>query len=85
MLTKVLALELAPHQIRVNAVAPGTTEMPMTAPLHATERRKTVEQINPLGRLGRPVDVANTALFLASDESEYYTGQMLQPDGGWYM
>ena len=85
MLTKVLALELAPHQIRVNAVAPGTTETPMTAPLHATERRKTVEQITPLGRLGRPVDVANTALFLASDESEYYTGQMLQPDGGWYM
>ena len=85
MLTKVLALELAPHQIRVNAVAPGTTETPMTVPLHATERRKAVEQITPLGRLGRPVDVANTALFLASDESEYYTGQMLQPDGGWYM
>jgi NAD(P)-dependent dehydrogenase (short-subunit alcohol dehydrogenase family) len=83
MLTKVLALELAPRQIRVNAIGPGVIETPMTASLRADEdRRRSLIAGTPLGRLGLPEDIANTALFLASDESSFFTGEILFPDGG---
>ncbi len=83
MLTKVLALEVAQHQIRVNAIGPGFIETPMTASLRADEqRRQAIINSVPLRRLGQPEDIANTALFLASDESSYFTGEILFPDGG---
>lgn len=83
MLTKVLALEVAPHQIRVNAIGPGFIETPMTAAARSDEERlRRILQQTPLGRLGQPVDIANTALFLASDESSFFTGEIIFPDGG---
>lgn len=83
MLTKVLALEVAEHGIRVNAIGPGYTETPMTASMSADEVRKQQLLASiPLHRLGQPEDISNTALFLASDESAYFTGEILFPDGG---
>jgi NAD(P)-dependent dehydrogenase (short-subunit alcohol dehydrogenase family) len=85
MLTKVLALELAQANIRVNAIGPGFIETPMTASMRSDEARvqRLIESI-PLRRLGQPGDIANTALFLASDESSYFTGEILFPDGGMF-
>jgi len=83
MLTKVLALEVAAQKIRVNAIGPGFIETPMTASMRSDERR--VQQLiagTPLGRLGTPLDIANTALFLASEESSFFTGEIIFPDGG---
>ena len=83
MLTKVLALELASAGIRVNAIGPGFIETPMTETLRADEEaRQRIVSTTPLGRLGQPLDIANTALFLASDESSFWTGEILFPDGG---
>ncbi len=85
MLTKVLAAELARDGIRVNAIGPGVIATPMTEEIQEDEARlaATLRRI-PLGRLGEPRDIANTALFLASDESAYFTGEILHPSGGWY-
>jgi NAD(P)-dependent dehydrogenase (short-subunit alcohol dehydrogenase family) len=83
MLTKVLALELAPHDITANAIGPGFINTPMTANIQQSEGfMKTLLQRVPLKRIGDPTDVANTALFLASEEGRYYTGSILHPDGG---
>ncbi|MFN0096054.1 MAG: SDR family NAD(P)-dependent oxidoreductase [Dehalococcoidia bacterium] len=83
MLTKMLAAELASQGIRVNAIGPGFIETPMTASVRANEeRRRAIESSTPLGRLGQPEDIANTALFLASDEASFFTGEILFPDGG---
>ncbi|MBI2766676.1 MAG: glucose 1-dehydrogenase [Chloroflexi bacterium] len=83
MLTKVLALELAAHRIRVNAIGPGFIETPMTASMRSDEDRlRALIASTPIGRLGVPEDIANSALFLASDESSFYTGEILFPDGG---
>jgi NAD(P)-dependent dehydrogenase (short-subunit alcohol dehydrogenase family) len=83
MLTKVLALELSPRRIRVNAIGPGWIETPMSsAELGDVGRRRALEQRIPLGRIGTPLDVANAALYLASEESGYLTGEILYPDGG---
>lgn len=86
MLTKVLGRELAPRGIRVNAIGPGYIETPMTAPIWSDEARSRaiLAQI-PMGRVGRPEEIANTALFLASDESSYFTGELLHPAGGWFV
>lgn len=83
MMTKGLALELAPHGIRVNAIAPGVilTEMTKEDLEEATVREEAVRKI-PLGRLGMPLDVARAALFLASDESDYITGSLIFVTGG---
>ncbi len=83
-LTKVMALALAPHGIRVNAVGPGTilTELAREAVLGDAAARAKILSRTPLGRLGEPVEVARTALFLASDDASYLTGQALYPDGG---
>lgn len=82
MLTKVLALELAPS-IRVNAIGPGVIETPMTASMRADEARvRQMVSTTPVGRLGIPQDIANTALFLASDEASFFTGEIIFPDGG---
>ncbi len=83
-LTKAAAVELAPHGIRVNAVAPTFVETPMTAPFLADAGfRAEVESRIPLGRLGRVEDVSAGVVFLASDAAALVTGTSLLVDGGW--
>lgn len=79
-LTKSLARELAPKNIRVNAVAPGITETDMVAALPKEVIEPLIKTI-PLGRIGKPIDIANAFLFLASDMASYVTGEILQVDG----
>ncbi len=79
--TKSAAKELAKRNIRVNVIAPGFIKTRMTGKLSSDIQQKVVEQI-PLGRMGEPQDIAEAALFLASDASRYMTGQVLVVDGG---
>ena len=79
-LTKSLARELAPFQIRVNAVAPGVTKTDMVAALPDAMIQPLIKT-SPLGRIGEPRDVANAFLFLASDLASYITGDILSVDG----
>jgi 3-oxoacyl-[acyl-carrier protein] reductase len=79
--TKSLAKEVAPYNIRVNALAPGFIDTDMTSTLGEKTRHKLVDTI-PLQRFGTPEEVAGAALFLLSDASRYITGQTLQIDGG---
>jgi NAD(P)-dependent dehydrogenase (short-subunit alcohol dehydrogenase family) len=83
-LTRVMALSLAPHDIRVNAVGPGTiaTELARKAVMDSPGARSRLLSRTPLRRLGEPDEVAGVALFLASDDSSYLTGQIVYPDGG---
>lgn len=80
-LTRSLALELAPSQIRVNCVAPGAIETDMVRVLGDDVRNMLVEE-TPLGRLGTPEDIAYAVAFLASDRASFITGQVLGADGG---
>lgn len=83
-LTKAMAVELAPLNIRVNAVAPTFIDTPMTAPFLAKpEFREWVTSRIPLGRLGTPAEVAAAVVFLASPASSLITGASLTVDGGW--
>lgn len=85
MMAKVMALELADKNIRVNAIGPGWIDTPMTGFLHEDQDAMAwAVGMTPVGRLGTADDVASTALFLASDESSFYTGQLLHPAGGMY-
>lgn len=79
-LTKSLARELAPFNIRVNAVAPGVTKTDMVAALPKEVIEPLIKTI-PLGRVGEPRDIANAFLFLASDLASYVTGEILSVDG----
>ncbi len=84
-LTKRLALELGPHNVNVNAIAPGFIRTEMLQFLDTDADRARLEALSRkavLNRVGTPEDVANLALFLASDESSYMTGQVLTLDGG---
>lgn len=83
-LTKSLAKELASRNIRVNAVAPGFIRTPMTGEL-SEERKKLMLEVIPLSRIGTPEEVADLVLFLASGESSYITGQVINVDGGMVM
>jgi len=80
-LTKSLALELAPYNITVNAIAPGLTDTDMTAGATPEEKKRALELI-PLGRIGQPTDIAYAAVFLASDRASFITGQTLNVNGG---
>lgn len=80
-MTRTMALELARYDITVNAIAPGFIDTEMTRGVPDEVREKVVRAI-PLRRMGRPEEVANLALFLASDESSYITGQVLFVCGG---
>lgn len=79
--TKSLAKEVAPYNIRVNAVAPGFIDSDMTAKLDEKYRKRLNETI-PGGRFGTPDEVARVVVFLLSDESKYITGEVIQIDGG---
>ncbi len=83
-LTKALAREVAPLGITVNAVAPGRVESPMTI-LTSPERNREALQRIPIGRFGAPEDIANSVLFLASEEAQYITGITLNVSGGYVM
>ncbi len=82
-LTKVMALALAPHGIRVNAIGPGSiaTDM-LAATMDDPEARKRVLSRTPLGRLGEPSEIAAIAAFLVSNDASYITGQTIYADGG---
>lgn len=81
-LTKALATDLASKNIRVNAVAPGMTETNMTKWRVSGDQYDLGNYLIPMGRWGQPTEIANAALFLASDESSYVTGHLLAVDGG---
>lgn len=85
MLTKNASRTLAPLGIRVNSIGPGFIETNMTAVMDEVDDiRGVVLAGTPMGRKGRPEEVANVALFLASDEASYVTGELIHPDGGWF-
>jgi 3-oxoacyl-[acyl-carrier protein] reductase len=83
-LTQTLAVELAPDKIRVCAIAPVATETPLLPSFlgPAPGMRQKFEAAVPLGRLAQPQDIANVALFLASDEAAFVTGNIVEVDGG---
>lgn len=85
-LVKVAATQLTGANIRVNAICPGLIETGMTGPIYDRAREKgqgdKIGQLNPLKRGGEPIEIANAALFLASDDASYVNGQSIPVDGG---
>jgi glucose 1-dehydrogenase len=83
-LTKVAAIELAAHKIRVVAIGPGTilTDLAKNAVMSDDAARRKILARTPIGRAGEPEEVASVASFLASDDASYITGQTIYPDGG---
>jgi NAD(P)-dependent dehydrogenase (short-subunit alcohol dehydrogenase family) len=81
-MTRVMALDLAAHNIAVNCIAPGPVDMPRLAGLHGEERRAAWHRAVPLRRYGQPEELAAAILFLASEEASYVNGQTLAVDGG---
>ncbi len=82
-LTKSMAIELAPHNIQVNAILPGWIDTDLTAPVKNTAQYDEIILRTPAGRFGAPEDVAGTAIFLASDASNFVTGSVVTVDGGY--
>jgi NAD(P)-dependent dehydrogenase (short-subunit alcohol dehydrogenase family) len=84
-MTRAMALELAPHRIRVNAIAPGLTNTAQPRYGNSEEELAAMARAVPLGRMAHPDDIADVAVFLASENSRYVTGQTLHANGGSYM
>lgn len=84
-LTRQMALELAPYRIRVNAIAPGLTDTAQPRYGSSETEIAAMAQTIPLGRIAQPDDIARTAVFLASDEAGFTTGQILHVNGGGYL
>lgn len=86
MMTRTVALELAPYNIRVNAIAPGMTETALTEEiLVIPELKNAVLHQIPLGKIGKPGDIAKVAVFLASDYASWVTGSTIYVDGGMHL
>jgi 3-oxoacyl-[acyl-carrier protein] reductase len=83
--TRATALELAPYRVRVNAIAPGTTDTAQPRYGMSEEELQAAGRQVPLGRMGAPEDVADLAVFLASEESRHITGQTIHVNGGQYL
>jgi 2-deoxy-D-gluconate 3-dehydrogenase len=84
--TKSMAIELAPHNIQVNAIAPGWIETEMTAPVRTEPMKAMNDEIlarTPAGRWGKAEEVAGTAVYLASSASDFVTGTTIRVDGGY--
>lgn len=81
-MTRVMAVDLAPNKIRVNAIAPGPIDVPRSRNQHNDERRSGWQRAVPMGRYGEPREVASVASFLGSDEASYVNGQTIVVDGG---
>jgi 3-oxoacyl-[acyl-carrier protein] reductase len=81
--TRSLAHEVVSRNIRVNAIAPGWIETDMTAPLGPMQ--SIIASQIPMNRFGESDDIAWAAVYLCSDEAKYMTGQVISPNGGWYM
>lgn len=81
--TRALAREVVTRNIRVNAIAPGWIDTEMTAFLD--QMKTIIEMSTPMHRLGEPDDIAWAAVYLASEEAKFVTGQVLSPNGGWHM
>lgn len=84
-LTRSLAKLYAPHGVRVNAISPGYIETDMYADITTRESEQAILDTIPLGRIGRPADVAGAAVYLASDDADYVTGHVLNVNGGFYL
>lgn len=84
-LTKALAKEYALSNIRINAISPGAIKTDMLTANRSDKYLAYVKKVVPIGRLGEPADIANMALFLASDKAEYITGQVFAVNGGFYI
>jgi 3-oxoacyl-[acyl-carrier protein] reductase len=84
-LTRTLALEVAPHNIRVNAIAPGLIYNDFLRRIYPDDYFDRAARSIPLGRMGQPIDIANAILYLVSDEGSYMTGQTLSVNGGTFM
>jgi len=84
-MTRQMALELAPHRIRVNAIAPGLTDTAQPRYGSSEEEIAEMASANPLGRIAEPEDIARAALFLASDQAGFVTGHTLHVNGGSYL
>jgi 3-oxoacyl-[acyl-carrier protein] reductase len=83
-LTRVTALELAKKGVNAHAISPGPIDTPMFRALPEKNQQQMIDTV-PKARVGVPRDIANLALFLASDEADYITGQAINCDGGWMM
>ena len=84
-MTRAMALELAPHGIRVNAIAPGLTDTAQPRYGNTEEELGVMASAVPLGRMAQPDDIAGIAVFLASDEAGHVTGQTVHVNGGSFM
>ena len=82
-LTKSLAAEFGNKGIRINSIHPGVIDTPMTKGLKNSKMEKTMLIKVPLGRIGKPIDIAKAVVFLSSDAASYITGEELIVDGGW--
>jgi 3-oxoacyl-[acyl-carrier protein] reductase len=82
LFTQVLALELAPHKVNVNCIAPGLVEVEGEVSPISAEYKATLTGSIPWGRIGQPGDIARAALFLASDDADFITGEVLAVNGG---